>query len=63
MVKKRLLTRKQVKEKVGYSDSHRDRLESAGRFPLRAKPNGPQGRAFWDEAEIDQWIDNQLARR
>lgn len=59
----KLLTKKQLKEKVGYSFSHIDRLEKAGRFPQRVKPFGPNGRAFYVDEEVDDWIYQQIMER
>ena len=59
----KLLTKKQLKDKVGYSFSHIDRLEKAGRFPQRVKPFGLNGRAFWVNEEIDDWITTLLMER
>ncbi|MFC1689181.1 helix-turn-helix transcriptional regulator [Pseudomonadota bacterium] len=59
----KLLTKKQLKEKVGYSFSHIDRLEKANRFPQRVKPFGRNGRAFWVDEEVDDWIANLILER
>jgi predicted DNA-binding transcriptional regulator AlpA len=62
----KLLTKKQLKEKVGYSFSHIDRLErldGPNRFPQRVKPFGRNGRAFWLEEEVDHWITQRVIER
>jgi len=59
----KLLTKKQLKEKVGYSNQHIDRLERDGRFPQRVKPFGLNGRAFWVDEEIDDWIQQLVIAR
>ena len=61
---KKLLTKKAVCEKVGYSQAHIARLEEAGQFPKRLKPGGvPNAKALWVEDEIDLWIDTRIAER
>jgi len=57
----KLLTKKQVREKVTYSFAHIDRLEAAGKFPNRVHLG--QSRVAWDEKEIDDWIRDRLAER
>jgi prophage regulatory protein len=59
----KLLNKKQLKEIIGYSYQHIDRLEKARRFPLRVKPFGLNGRAFWVEQEIDDWIQQKIEER
>jgi prophage regulatory protein len=59
----KLLNKKQLKDVVGYSFSHIDRLEKAGRFPRRVKPFGINGRAFWASNEIQDWIQEKLMER
>jgi len=57
----KLLSKKQVREKVLYSFAHIARLETAGRFPQRV-PLGP-GRVGYVEEEIDDWIRTRIAER
>lgn len=57
----RLLSKKQVREKVLYSPAHIARLEAAGRFPKRIRLG--QGRVGWLEQEIDDWITRRLSER
>ena len=59
----KLLNKKQLKDVVGYSFSHIDRLEKAGRFPRRVKPFGINVRAFWVSNEIQDWIQEKLMER
>ena len=49
----KLLTKKQVREKIGFSFAHIDRMEIAGRFPIRVKIGY---RVFWSDEEIESWI-------
>ena len=60
----RLIDAKGLKEKKGidYSDTHRDRLIKAGKFP---KPInlGPGRKLHWNEDEIDALIAAMLAQR
>ena len=57
----KLLSKKQVTQKVLYSAAHIARLEAAGRFPLRVVLG--QSRVGWLESEIDEWIAEMVARR
>lgn len=57
----KLLTKKEVRERVCYSPAHVDRLEAEGRFPKRVRL-GP-GRVAWLETEIDDWIASMVAKR
>lgn len=57
----RLLSKKQVREKVLYSPAHIARLEEAGKFPKRV-PIGP-GRVGWVEEEVEQWLLQRIADR
>jgi len=56
----KLLTKKAVRDKIGFSFAHIDRLEAAGQFPQRVKVGF---RVFWLESEIDDWIKDRLAER
>lgn len=58
---KKLLSKRQVKEKVTYSFAHIDRLERAGKFPKRIQLG--QRRVAWLEEEIDAHIDALLSQR
>jgi len=57
----RLLSKKQVREKVLYSPAHIARLEAAGKFPKRIRLG--QGRVGWLELEIDEWLCARIAER
>ena len=57
----RLLSFKQVREKVLYSRAHIDRLEKAGTFPKRVRLG--QGRVGWVEQEVDDWIAEKMRNR
>jgi prophage regulatory protein len=61
MITRRLLTKKQVREKVTYSFAHIDRLEAEGKFPSRVRLG--QQRVAWVESEIDDWIRARLEER
>lgn len=58
----KLLTKKAVREKIGFSSAHIDRLEADpnGFFPKRVKIGF---RVFWVESELDEWILTQIAAR
>lgn len=57
----KLLTKKEVKQRVCYSFAHIDRIEKEGKFPKRVQL-GPQ-RVAWLESEIDDWIAALVAKR
>ena len=57
----RIIRRRELKEKVGYSAAHIDRLERAGDFPKRVTL-GP-GAVGWLEHECDDWIRARVAER
>jgi prophage regulatory protein len=56
----KLLTKKAVREKIGFSFAHIDRLEEAGKLPKRIKVGF---RVFWLDSEIDDWIRERIAER
>lgn len=56
----KLLTKKALREKIGFSFAHIDRFEDAGRLPKRIKVGF---RVFWLESEIDDWILARIAER
>lgn len=56
----RLLTKKLVRDKVGFSFAHIDRLENEGKFPKRVRIGH---RVFWVEQELDAWIAEHVAKR
>ena len=58
------MTKKQVQEAVPYSNTHLLRLEDAGKFPKRIKPDGaPNGKAFWVREEVEGYIQAQIDNR
>lgn len=57
----RLITKKQVRDKVTYSPTQIDRLEAEGKFPKRIRLG--QLRVAWSEDEIDDWIKARLDER
>lgn len=57
----RLLSKRDVKDRVLYSPAHIARLEAAGQFPQRVRL-GP-GRVGWVEQEITDWLSERAARR
>ena len=57
----RLLTKKELRHKIGFSFAHIDRLEAAmPTFPKRVRIGF---RVFWSEREVDLWIEEQLNTR
>ncbi len=56
----RLLSKKAVKEIVGFSFAHIARLEAAGQFPERVRIGG---RVFWVLSEIADWVASHIAAR
>lgn len=59
-----LMTKKQVQELVPYCNTHLLRLEDAGKFPRRIKPDGTlNGKAFWVREEVESYIQAQIAKR
>ena len=57
----RIIRRRELKTKCGYSAAHVDRLERAGDFPKRVVL-GP-GAVGWLEHEVDDWIRSRAAER
>jgi len=57
----KLLSKKEVREKVLYSFAHIARLEAVGLFPKRV-PLGP-GRVGYVDEEVEDWIRNRIALR
>jgi prophage regulatory protein len=57
----RMLSKRQVREKVLYSPAHIARLEAAGKFPKRVKL-GPS-RVGWVEDEVENWLKERIAKR
>ena len=57
----RLLSKRDVKDRVTYSFAHTARLESEGKFPKRVRLG--TGRVAYVESEIDAWIAERIASR
>ena len=57
----KLLTKKEVRDRVCYSPQHIARLEKAGLFPKRVRLG--QNRVGWVEDEINQWIEARILER
>ncbi len=58
----RIISAKERRQLVPYSDMHIWRLEQAGRFPKRIKL-GENGRVGWLLSEIEVWIKEKVAER
>ena len=58
------LTYKQLKtlKGISYTRQHIERLEKAGKFPKRIKPNGGS-RVYWYEHEVDEWKQREADAR
>ncbi len=54
----RLLSKKEVRDRVVYSFAHIARMEKAGQFPSRVRLG--QNRVAWVEDEIDDWIKQRI---
>lgn len=57
----KLITKKELRDRVCYSPQHIARLEKAGKFPKRVTI-GPN-RVGWVESEINQWIRDRINDR
>jgi prophage regulatory protein len=57
----RLLSKRQVRDRVLYSFAHIDRLEKAGLFPKRVRLG--QGRVGWVEEEVLEWLRRKIEAR
>ena len=57
----KLLSKRQVREKVLYSPQHIARLEAAGQFPKRVRLG--QGRVGWVDQEVEDWLAVRIAAR
>jgi prophage regulatory protein len=57
----KVLRRKAVVERTGYSAMHIYRLEREGKFPKRIQL-GPNA-VGWIEHEVDAWIESKMAQR
>jgi predicted DNA-binding transcriptional regulator AlpA len=64
MSTKRFLSKREVRDKVKLSYAEIARREKALKFPSRLRLGVHRNsRSVWIEAEIDQWMDDQIARR
>jgi predicted DNA-binding transcriptional regulator AlpA len=62
MSTKRFLSKAEVRDRIKLSYAEIARREKQGRFPERLRLGDyPNSRAVWIEAEIDQWIEEQIA--
>ena len=60
----RLISKKEVRQRVLYSPAHIQRLEDDGRFPKRVRlGNGPRSRVGWVEQEIEDWLRERIQQR
>lgn len=57
----KLLSKREVREKVLYSPAHIARLEAEGLFPRRVQLG--VGRVGWVDEEVENWIKDRIARR
>jgi prophage regulatory protein len=57
----KLLSKKEVREKVLYSPAHIARLEAAGLFPKRVRLG--VGRVGWVDKEVEDWLLQRIAER
>lgn len=64
MSTKRFLSKSEVRDRVKLSHAEIARREKKLKFPMRLRLGSfRNSRAVWIEAEIDQWIDEQIARQ
>ena len=59
-----ILSQRDLKERKGvpWSREHTRRMVKAGQFPKPFKLT-ENGKNFWDEAEIDQWLEQRANKR
>lgn len=57
----RMLSKRQVREKVLYSPAHIARLEAAGKFPKRVQLG--ESRVGWLESEVNDWLTERIKKR
>jgi prophage regulatory protein len=61
---RKLLSLKQVRERVLYSPAHLARLEADGKFPKRVKLSKHRtGRVGWVEEEIEAYLQERMEAR
>jgi len=60
---KQVVSKKELRTVCGipYSPQHIARLEAAGRFPQRIRLG--QNRVAWLLAEVEEWLDERIAKR
>ena len=58
---KQLIDKKELTKLVKYSPQHIARLEKAGQFPKRLRLG--QNRVAWLLHEVEDWIEERLAKR
>jgi len=59
-----LMTKKEVQKYVPYCNTHLLRLEDAGKFPKRIKPDGTRnGKSFWVREEVEEYIASLIRDR
>jgi predicted DNA-binding transcriptional regulator AlpA len=64
MSTKRFLSKSEVRDKVKLSPAEIARREKKMKFPTRLRLGVHRNsRVVWIEAEIDQWMDEQVASR
>ena len=56
----RLLSKKKLRQMIGFSFAHMARMVAAGTLP---KPVRIGHRVFWAESEVQDWIRNHLNGR
>ena len=60
----RIISSRERRQRIPYSDMHIWRLEKAGKFPRRIKLGpSPTGRVGWRLSEIMNWIEERAAER
>ena len=60
----KLVSKKELKERVLYSGTHIGRLEAKGLFPKRVRlGNGPRSRVGWVESEVQAWLQKRIDQR
>lgn len=62
--RKRLMRRRELRDRTGYADITIYRLEQEGKFPSRVRL-GPHRNSpvAWVEDEIEQWIEDRISER
>ena len=64
MSTKRFLSKREVRDRIKLSYAEISRREKKMKFPTRLRLGDHRNsRAVWIEEEIDQWIEQQIARQ